>query len=248
MTIDVLILGGTGFPRGGDGVTTEFVRHLDHARFEAKFVEYPASFGGLGESWADSREAGRRALIEATIAGANPVVWAGYSQGAGIVGDLAAERGAGTWLALQVLGVALIADPSRPRGAGLPGEAPASGHGIVGERDIAGMPAWWAAAEHDPITALADGNRLELMVNAVEYFSLRSIPDAERWGHSLIDGALSIRWRPREWLDFRAWGAAAEAARNYLPYEVGGGGRHTAAYIELGLCARLAQAVNREVS
>lgn len=239
------MLGGTGFPSGGDGVTDEFAANLDPTRFAAQFVEYPAQYGGLGldEPYADSRAAGRAALLDAIAATPNRAVIVGYSQGAAVVGDVAAEIGAGQWPHLEVLAAGMIADPGRPRGAGIPTRAPASGYGISGERSVVGIPAYWAANEGDPITALPVGNPLRSIADITEYFSLRSLADAYRWAQSLIARAEAGRWQ-RWWSieNWRSWSGAAAYARGYL-FD----GRHTDDYLRLGLAAELAQTINREV-
>lgn len=244
--IDVLMLGGTGFPAGGDGVSDEFAANLDPIRFAPRFVRYDAQYGGIGldEPYADSRATGRAALLDAIRATPNRVVIAGYSQGAGIVGDVAAEIGAGKHPDLEVLAAAMIADPGRPQLGGIPSRPAASGYGISGERPIVGMPAYWAANEGDPICALPAGNPLRSIADITEYFSLRSIADAQRWALSLIDRAKTGQWQrwwsPANWRD---WGGAIAYARGYL-----WDGRHTDDYLRLGLAAELAQTINREVS
>lgn len=245
--IDVLILAGTGFPNGGDGVCELFASRLDRSRFRPKWVTYPATFGGAGDAWALSRAAGTSALIRETGAADGPVVWIGYSQGAGIVGDAAEAVGAGRLSGLDVLGCALIADPSRPVGGTMPGRAPASGYGIVGQRPIPRIPAWWAAAEDDPITALAAGNPLRTIADMADYYSLASPAAALGWGRALLTRAQNRDWqRWWHWNYWRDWGGAAEAAWGYLPPPIGGG-RHTYAYRDEGLCVDLADVVNREV-
>jgi hypothetical protein len=240
MTVTVLMLPGTGFPAGGDGICEEFGRHLDPARFAWRIVDYPAAYGGIGldESYADSRAAGRQALIDAIKAAPGRVVIAGYSQGAQIVGDLA---GIGVG---KVLAAALIADPARPPGAGIPGQPAVSGYGITGARPVRGVPAYWAANPGDPITALPADDPLRGIADITGYFSLRSTADAERWAQDLINRAIAGRWQ-RWWSigDIRRWGEAIAYARGYLL-----DGRHTGDYIVRGLAAGLAETINSEVA
>lgn len=237
------MLGGTGFPNGGDGVTDEFAAHLDPKRFAPRIVPYPAQYGGLGfdESYFNSLAAGRAALIDAIQASSNHVVIAGYSQGAAVAGDVAAMIDANG--NLEVFCAALIADPRRPVGGGMPGRAPASGYGISGERPIRGVPAYWAANEGDPITALPAGNPLRSVADMTEYFSLRSVVDAERWALNLVSRARSGQWQqwwsPANW---RTWGGAIAYARGYL-FD----GRHTDDYVLRGLAQQLAEVVNAAV-
>lgn len=244
MTINAFILAGTGFPDGGDGICETFLAHLDE-RFFPQIVRYPATFGGTRGAWARSRAAGRKALIDAIRSTNNLALIGGYSQGAGIAGDLAAEIGRGALPDLEVVGCALIADPNRPPGGRLPGELPASGYGIAGSRRIDNVPTWWAAAEGDPITALPVGSPLRSIADIAEFYSLASPADAAAWGQALIERARAGRWQ-RWWSieNWQSWGGAARYAYNYTPL----GGRHTRAYVDEGLCVRLAEAVNREVA
>lgn len=249
MTINVYMLGGSGFPEGGDGITETFLAHLDE-RFLGQVVHYPAAgFGTGGMSWAQSRAAGKRALIDAIRGTNNLVVLAGYSQGAGIAGDLALEIGAGKHPGLEVVGCALIADPKRPEGGGLPGERPAPGYGIVGHRPIPShqMTTWWAAVEGDPITSLPAGSPLRTIADTADYFSLSTPQEALHWGLDLYTKALTRNFQPWWSLDrWRGWGGASRSAWGYLPRPIGGG-LHTTALVEQGLLVRLADAVNRGV-
>ena len=244
MTINVYMLGGTGFPEGGDGITETFLAHLDE-RFLGQVVHYPAAgFGTGGMNWAQSRAAGKRALIDAIRSTDNLAVIGGYSQGAGIAGDLAAEIGAGKHRDLEVVGCALIADPARPAGATMPGIPSPPGYGVIKSRPIPKIPTWWAAANRDPITALDAGSPLRTIADAADYFSLSSPQDAAEWGRKLIERAIARNfqpwWSPQYWRD---WPGAIQEAVNYTPI----GGRHTRAYLTEGLCTELAIAVNRGV-
>jgi hypothetical protein len=246
MTISVFVLAGTGFPEGGDGVCEEFARHLDE-RFFVQPVRYPASGFGGAMSWAESRAEGKRALIEAIRGTNNLAVIAAYSQGAGPAGDLAAEIGAGKHPDLEVAGCALIADPKRPEGGGLPGERSASGYGIAGSRPISKVPTWWASCEGDPITSLPAGSPLRSVADTADYFSLASPHDALAWGWDLYNKAVNRGFQPWYSLErWRDWGGATRSAWGYLPRPIGGG-LHTTALVEQGLLVRLADAVNRGV-
>lgn len=243
MTTELLWLGGTGFGAGGDDISDAFRRHLDPDRFAFRYIAYPGSYG-IGPSYADSRAAGRAALIDAIRSTPNRVCLGGYSQGAGIAGDLAAEIGRGELPDLEVVGCALIADPSRPEHAGMPGWPTASGFGIVGVRDVVGVPTWWAANEGDPITSLPAGNPLRSLADASEYFSLMSPVAAVRWMRTLEERARSDRWQ-RWWSveNWRSWNGAIAYARGYLA-----DGRHTTDYIVNGHAQHLAQVVNNSIT
>ncbi|WP_327143071.1 PE-PPE domain-containing protein [Nocardia sp. NBC_01327] len=238
--IDVLIVGGTWAPNG-ESVTDTFARTLDHARFAPRMVPYPADYGRR-ESYAQSSVAGKTALLEAIAASSNRVVIAGYSQGAAIAGDVAAEIARGLWPDLEVDACALIADPLRPAGQCI-GPDP-GGYGIGGQRWIADIPTFWAAAQGDPITALPAGNALRLVADFSQYFCLASPEAVRQWGQSLIDTVLQRRvqrwWVPRNW---SAWSGALAYARGYLT-----DGRHTTDYVRYGHAARLAETINREIA
>ncbi|WP_167837665.1 alpha/beta fold hydrolase [Nocardia altamirensis] len=237
--IDVLIVGGTWNPNG-DPVTAAFAEALDPKHFRVQMVPYPADYGRR-VAFADSVAVGRKALIEAVEATPNRVVLAGYSQGAAIAGDLAADIGQGLYPHLEVVACALIADPLRPQGRCI-GDDP-GGYGVVGQRRIENIPTYWAAAQGDPITALPAGNPLRLIADITAYFSLTSPEAMLRWGRSIIEVATSRQlqrwWSPANW---RTWGGAVAYARGYL-FD----GRHTDDYVRHGHARRLAEAVNRAV-
>lgn len=239
--IDVLILPGTGSPCG-DAVCAAFAQSLDPDRFAPRIVSYPATYGGIQMPYAESRALGRKALADAVQRTANPAIIAGYSQGAGIAGDLAAELGAGVHPDLEVYACALIADPVRPHGAGMPHRPPAPGYGIAGSRVITGLPTWWAAAAGDPITALPAGNPLRSIADVTEWWSLSGPAAAARWGQDLVDkcrrNAFQRWWSVENW---RTWNGAMAFARGYL-FD----GRHGAAYITEGHVQALAETIGKE--
>lgn len=240
--IDVFALPGTGWPNGGDGVTEDFLSRLDHSRFNPKIVPYPATFGGHEQPYATSKAAGQRALIDAIRATDNLAIVAGYSQGAVIAGDLAAEIGWGLHPELEIVAAALIADGARPVGGGVPNIAPTPFYGITGQRHVPAerFPTYWAAAPGDPITACPPGNPLRALPEAVEWFSIASPEAALQWGAKMLDAAVRGRfqdwWNPIHW---RTWSGALAYARGYL-FD----GRHGAAYITEGYNQQLADAVN----
>jgi hypothetical protein len=244
--IDVLLLPGTGYPHGGDGVCETFMRALDPAKFRARIVSYPATYGGLQLAYGDSCAIGRLVLLRAIGDTANKVVIGGFSAGAKIAGDVAAEIGRGEHPHLEVLGCALIADPERPQGAGMPGRPIIGGYGIGGQREIEGVRTWWSAAVGDPITALGAGSPLRSIADLTEFFSVADPVAAQRWGADLLDRARRGRWQ--QWwnpMNWSTWAGAVRDAYNYLPT---GGGRHGPAYVLEGLCTALAEVVNREVT
>ncbi|MFC9995673.1 hypothetical protein [Nocardia sp. NPDC127526] len=234
--IDVLIMGGTWNP-AGDPVTEAFAQRLDPELFNYRYVPYPATYGGRGMSYAYSVGEGRRALLDAIYRAPNPVLLAGYSQGAGIAGDVAASIKREPFSDLEVIGAALIADPLRPSGWGTVG---INGCGIAGQRPISTMPVWWAVADRDPITALPEGSPLRSVADFTAYWSMNSVESFAQWGQSIVDTA--VRQRYQQWWSPGNWREAAEVigqANAYL-FE----GRHTAAYIAEGHCEWLADQVN----
>ncbi|MBW0270764.1 hypothetical protein ATM97_07020 [Nocardia sp. MH4] len=240
--IDVLILPGTGHGRNADGISRAFADSLDPARFAPRIVQYPAEYGNP-RPYAESRIIGRWALLD-HIVGYRPFVLAGYSQGAGIAGDLAVEivQHMPGVMADHLVGCALIADPYRPMLAGTPHRPPASGYGIAGQRPVPG-PAWWAAADGDPITALPAGNPLRSVADLSEWWSLAGPAEVARWGEDIVEkcrtGTLQRWWSPANW---RSWAGAMAFARGYL-----WDGRHTTDYLTHGHVQALADTVNREV-
>jgi len=244
MTVEVIWLPGTGFSTGPDIISSTFGAALDPYRFQFQSLRYPAAYGSAGMSYAESVRIGKAAMVEAIRATPYRAVIGGYSQGAGIAGDLAAEIGQGFWPDLDVVGCALIADPARPHGAGMPDWPTASGYGITGERPIEGVPTWWAANEGDPITALPSGNPLRSIADLSEYYSLRSPGDAIQWMERLADRARRNQWQ-RWWSieNWRSWGGAVAYARGYL-FD----GRHGFDYVNRGHAHRLAEVVNEAMS
>lgn len=240
--IDVFALPGTGWPNGGDGVTEDFLARLDHSRFNPVIVSYPAEFGAPGQrTYKRSRDLGAEALLAAVRATDRLAVVAGYSQGAVIAGDVAADVAMGLHPGVELVGAALIADGARPAGAGVPGIPATGGYGIVGQRPVReAFPTYWAAAPGDPITALPPGNPLRTVADMVDWMTIDSPEGVLRWGAAALDkavrGQMQQWWNPVNW---RTWGGALAYARGYL-FD----GRHGAAYITEGYNQQLADAVN----
>ncbi|MGS2809479.1 alpha/beta fold hydrolase [Nocardia sp. MW-W600-9] len=232
--IDVLIMGGTWNPNG-DPVTETFANALDHRRFRHAYVPYPATYG-TPMSFRNSVNVGKYALVQAIRDSPNPVIVAGYSQGAAVAAEVAADIA--MYPDLDVRAAALIACPSRPRGVCV-GVEP-GGYGVVGELEISTMPTLHAAAFRDPICALPEGSMLRSLADMSAYMSISSPQEFAQWGASLVDLALQRRfqrwWAPQNWRDTADVIAQANA---YLTE-----GRHTSAYINEGLCVELANAVN----
>lgn len=247
--IPLFWLSGTGFGSTPDGISQAFGAALDKSRFEFISLRYPAAYGGVDMPYAESVAIGKRVLTvairDALRAGLGPVAFGGYSQGAGIAGDMAVDIDNGDVpgiLSSQVAAVALIADPKRPEGEGAYGLRTPEGYGIAGQRRIPDLPVFWASAPGDAISALPAGNPLRSLADLSEWYSLRSPGDAFVWMERLRDRAFQRRWQ-RWWSieNWRTWSGALAYATGYLT------GRHTTAYISEGLAVGLAAAVNRAV-
>jgi hypothetical protein len=241
MTIDFFWLGGTGAGNWVEGVSAAFRDNLDD-RFTFHYLSYPASYGS--PAYGDSNATGRRILLDAIRDTPNRACIGGFSQGAAAAGDAAMEIGAGLHPGLELDAVALIADPLRPPGAGIPGVNPADGYGIAGARPIAGrgIKTYWAANPADVITSAGAGSPLRSIADFTEWFSLGSPEEADAWMRDLIARAKQRRWQ-RWWSieHWQTWGGAAADAAGYLT------GRHTVDYVALQYCRKLATAVNRGV-
>ncbi|WP_109523726.1 MULTISPECIES: alpha/beta fold hydrolase [Nocardia] len=238
--IDVLIMGGTGFPQG-EGITETFGRALDRRRFRYSFIDYPADYG-TPTPYGDSVQIGIHALLSAIYASPNPVLLAGYSQGAGIAAQVAHKLSRGERNDLQVLGAALIACPLRPPGPTVLGGDP-GGHGVSGSLVVEGIPVWHAAARRDPIAALPQGSALRFIADVTEYWSAIDPTRLERWFEKLDARARERRWQ--RWWSPETWRDTADVIGQASAYLVEG--RHTMAYIREGHCAALAETVNREI-
>jgi len=241
MTIDFFWLGGTGWGSQIEGVSAAFRDALDD-RFTFHYLAYPAGYGA--PSYGQSVTEGRRILIDAIRTTPNRACIGGFSQGAGISGDVAMEIGAGLHPDLELDAVALIADPLRPVGGGIPGLHPADGYGIAGARPIygRGVKTYWAANPADCITSAGAGSPLRSIADTTEWFSLSYPAEAAAWANALVARAAQRRWQ-RWWSieNWQTWGGAINDAKGYLT------GRHTTDYVAQGYCRKLAAAVNRGV-
>jgi len=240
--ITVLSLPGTGFPDSADPITADFHAQLDPTLFDIILVKYPATFGGAEDSYEVSRAAGAAAVYEAldALPSGTPVILSGYSQGAVVAGDVAADIFMRQLSQYNVVAVALIADGYRPSGVGLvpTGLTMAEGYGIAGQRDTAayGVPTFWVSAWGDPIASLPAGNPLRTVADLVGWYSLKTPADAVNWGAKMLDAVVAGRlqdwWAPWKWA---GWAGALAFARGYL-FD----GRHTLDYIRLGYTRTLA--------
>ncbi len=232
----ILMLPGTGYNAGQpDPISADFLARFDSSQYEARVISYPASFGGTEPSFEVSRTKGAEAVYDAldSLPEGTPVVLAGYSQGAVIMGDIARDINVHELAQYNVRACGLIADGYRPEGIGLvpPGDTQglAEGYGIAGQRLIpqSRFRTYWVSAWGDPIASLPAGNPLRTVADLVGWYSLRTPADIVTWGSKMLDAVVSGRlqdwWAPWKWA---GWAGALAFARGYL-FD----GRHTADYI-----------------
>lgn len=243
--IPVIHLRGTAEP-GGPGISSTFLDALDRNRFTPVRVEYPASYG-FPVPFVESNRVGRARALDLIDDTTGPFLLSGYSAGAFIAGDLAAEIAAGRVPFVdpaRLAGVALLADPKRPPGAAAPGIPAPPGHGIAGIRPLPGVRAWWGTASNDGISALPADNPLRSVADLTAAFTV----DPRGWDAWALDMyvRLIIRQDLQLWRAFRLrpgrFAEAADALAGYLLR-----GAHTADYLRQGICVRLAAVVNQEV-
>lgn len=154
-----------------------------------------------------------------------PVVLAGYSAGATLVGDYAAAIAKSEdpmpWHE-AVVAVGLVADPMRPYGGGT-SEFVAPGWGIGGGRDIPAhrFGVYWVADPLDPITCLPGNSPLRTIAD--QTYAMSFAPgEFPGWIGDLVDRLRRRRWQPVEvpWWNplavFEQYRAAADALNRYL--------------------------------
>jgi hypothetical protein len=244
--IQVIHLRGTQEPPAENGVSSTFLDALDPARFQPILVPYPAEYGNP-TSFFESNVIGRQNAMDLIRRAPDRVVLSGYSAGAYIAGDIAVDIVAGREDGVEmekIAAVALLADPKRPAGAGCRGIPTPGGSGIAGERDIFGVRALWGTASTDPIAALDDSNLLRTVADLTVFASI----DPRRWdawARSVLTVIEQRRLQPawKFWLQPRKWADAAAALDRYL--RLGG---HTFRYLDEGICTKLAEVINSQVT
>jgi hypothetical protein len=241
--IDVIHLRGTKEPISDQhGISRTFLNALDPTRFRSLLVDCPGDYGDP-IPFGVSNDIGRAHALEVIAGSGNLLVLSGYSAGAYIAGDLAADIAAKRVPGVdpnRLLGCALIADPKRPEFAGAPGLATPPGYGIAGQRPVPDVRTWWGTASHDPISALPADNMLRSLADLSVYASLDPMRWA-MWAQSVVSVIAARKLQP--W--WAVWRkplprviAAEQAALGYLT------GRHTTDYLTEGICVGLAAAVN----
>ncbi|MEH3154239.1 MAG: PE-PPE domain-containing protein [Gordonia paraffinivorans] len=243
-TMTVLVVGGTGEATPTDpavpvrGLLRCVVDDLD-ARFDARWVPYPASYGPVpvpdGLSFAESVVAGVASLRRAIDAVDGRWAVIGYSQGCVVIREALADNPSRLPVA-----IGLVADPHQPAGC----VRGCDGHGVAGPgRPLPEVPTMWI------------GDRDDVICNASPDSLIRDIADLTRslttvhpgvWMSMMLravrtgamQNAPATSFRPSQWRrDLTRLTVAAREVRGYLPCTVRvgpltlrnpAGGRHVA--------------------
>ncbi|MDF3309786.1 hypothetical protein P3H15_32730 [Rhodococcus sp. T2V] len=216
--ITVLRCRGIGEPMGDESMLANVTKHLDPARFRVREVPWSAQYGPvpapLGSAFDTSLREGRKILLDMIAADPYPVILKGYSGGAALVGNVAAEIARGEHPSLDVRGVGLISDPLSPRVVNR------EGWGIAGSRWIGGsFPVWHMSDPADVIACCPVDSPLRTIADQTAAMSLA---DPRAWGADLIGRLRAGRWQAtiRDWRNIpavlRTYGQAINDAEGYL--------------------------------
>ncbi|RYF57962.1 MAG: PE-PPE domain-containing protein, partial [Comamonadaceae bacterium] len=175
--LSVLVCRGIGEPLPSP-MLANVTRLLDRKRFVVKEIPWRAQYGpvpaALGSSYDKSLDTGRTMLLKAIAADPNPVILLGYSGGAALAGNVAAEIAQGKHPELEVRGAALLSDPLSPRVINR------DGWGIAGSRWIGGgFPVWHMSDPADVIARCPANSPLRTLADQSAAFSLA---DPVAWG------------------------------------------------------------------
>ncbi|WP_072689325.1 alpha/beta fold hydrolase [Rhodococcus marinonascens] len=196
---------------------------LDPERFRVVPLWWRAQYGPVpdpqGVSFDEALRDGRDELLFKIRRSRNPVILVGYSAGAALAGNVAAEIGMGEHPDIDLRGVGLISDPLRDPMNVVNDEA--AGFGIAGARHIpkGRFPVWQLADPADVITCCPLDSPLRTFADQSAAFSLA---DPQAWGSDMIDRLRKKRWQPtiRDWRNIpQVWWAYTQAisdAKGYL--------------------------------
>lgn len=178
-------------------------RRLDPTRFRVIEVPWSASYGPvplpLGPAFDESLRTGRELLLRMIDEDPNPVLLLGYSGGAALAGNVAAEVAEGKHPDLEVVGCGLISDPFMPEYA-----SPVRWQwGIAGSRPIGNaVPTFWAADPADAICCCPVNSPLRTIADQTRAFSVSNVLG---WGVDIVGRLkrqewqqVAINWADRE--------------------------------------------------
>lgn len=182
----------------------QVTKYLDTRYFRVRELPWRAEYGMAtkldGRDFNGSLIDGIGLGVDAIRRDSNPVILAGFSGGAALTRMLASQISRGQHgTDLEVIGLANIADPFRPRGLGLP---VAEGWGIAGEISVWGMQQWDVSDVNDVICCCPANSPLRTFADQT---SAMSLVDPAAWGANLL-------WRLR----FQQWQQVAVNFRDPL--------------------------------
>lgn len=228
MTVDLLWCDGTwSTPTAHSAVSEALRKRLAGTDIRFVYVDYPAQFGPATDvddiAPAESVSAGMVALRDAVRATPHLVMVGGYSLGA-MVAIAYAREILPADPAAEVLAVTALGNPHQLVHLGR--------SGIAGALSVP-RPLLSVYAPGDPIADLPLGSPLRSVADLAEWMSVRSAPDALRWGEETlakVPTRLQRWWEPWRWPDLAAAPGQVQA---YL------GTAHTADYVTGGYVDRL---------
>jgi len=202
--------------------------HLDPDHYREVPVTDYVTVGPVGINPGPSLEQSVNRVVASTLdtidRTPNPAILVGYSGGALVAGNTAAQIAAGQHPHLDVRATILIADPAQPRGI-----SPA-GYGVYADRPT-NMPTTWLWDERDPICCAGDPSPLHTLSDQLTAMTLGA-PDI--WAQDLIDRLRTGRWQPTawNWRDLIGTFRRYQRALDQMNYYLGGG--HFTAYKNRG--------------
>lgn len=228
-TITVIRCRGIGEPMSKNTLQTVTDR-LDRNRFKVIELVWSASFGPVpskdGDSFGVSVSQAEATLRKLILDQPGPVILIGYSGGAQVVGNVAADAALHRpSIREKIIAVGLISDPSRHT-VQIVGQN-RGGQGIMGGRYIPEdhFKVWQLSAWGDPISEQPNIRALEDLAAGIEFWSLK---DPGAWMDDIKRKAFAGRlrfWEPRS---LASWGLAYQWSLGYTRDR-----RHNSYHVEL---------------